>query len=175
MVIIPFYFIMVLAGCSGLQPVSGDETVPVIDRGSDLGSRLEELHACREMTPVQLETVLASREREFLENPSFNNRMNLALLLAAGDKAIQDRARALKLLEGIDSTPINAGEQELVIILKEFLEAQIATTSKNDILAKQLSEQEKQIEELKQQLKDLTTIEQSIQRRDKAVEAGDAQ
>jgi hypothetical protein len=174
-VIIPFYVVLALTGCSSFQPVSGYEIVPVVDRGSDLNSRLEELHACRGTPPVQLEAVLASRERDFQDNPSFNNRMNLALLLAAGDKAIQDHARALKLLEGIDSTPVNAGEQELVIILKQFIEAQIATTSKNDILAKQLTEQEKQIEELKQQLKDLTTIEQSIQRRDKAVEAGDVQ
>jgi hypothetical protein len=174
-VIVPLLFIVVLTGCSGLQQVSGYELVPVIDRGSDLNSRLEELHATRKLPSSQLKSVLASREREFLDNPSFNNRMNLALLLAAGSSAIQDRARALELLEGIDSMPVSVGEQELVLILKQFLQTQVELSSENDMISAQLSAQEKQIYELKQQLKDLTTIEQNIQQRDKAVETGDGQ
>ena len=173
--VIPLLFILALTGCSGLQQVSGYELVPVIDRGSDLSSRLEELHESRELTPGQSETLLASREHDFLNNPNFNNRMNLALLLAAGDKGIQNQVRALDLLEGIDPMPDSADEQELVIILKQFLEAQVEINSKNEVLSKQLSEQEKHIEELKQQLKELTTIEQNIQHRDKAIEGGDGQ
>ncbi len=173
--VIPLVFILALTGCSGLQQVSGYELVPVIDRGSDLNSRLEELHESRELPPGQLETLLSSRERDFLDNPGFNNRMNLALLLAAGDKAIQNQVRALELLEGIDPMPVSAGEQELVIILKQFLEAQAEINSKNDILSSQVSEQDKQIEELKQQLRELTTIEQNIQHRDKVIEGGDGQ
>jgi len=173
--VIPLLFILVLTGCGCMPQVAGYEVVQVVDRGSDLNSRLEELHASREMTPGQLETVLAFRERSFLDNPSFNNRMNLVLLLAVGDKAIQNQMRALELLDGIDPMPISAGDQELVIILKQFLAAQAEITSKNDILSKQLSDQDKQIEELKRQLTELTTIEQSIQHRDKALEAGDGQ
>jgi hypothetical protein len=169
----PLLFILALTGCSGMPQVAGYEIVPVVDRGSDLNSRLEELHASREMTPGQLETVLASRERSFLDNPTFNNRMNLVLLLAAGDKAIQNQVRALELLDGIDAMPISAGDQELVIILKQFLVAQIAFSSKNEVLSRQLSDQDKEIEELKQQLRELTTIEQNIQHRDKALETGD--
>lgn len=173
--VILLLFILALAGCSGFPQAAGYEVVPVVDRGSDLNSRLEDLHASREMTLGQLETVLASREQSFLVYPSFNNRMNLALLLAVGDKAIQNHVRALELLEGIDSMPISTGDQELVIILKQFLEAQVAISRENDILSKQLSDQNKQIEELKQQLRELTTIEQNIQHRDKALEAGDGQ
>jgi len=173
--VIPLVLILAPAGCSGLQQVSGYEIVPVIDRGSDLNNRLEELHESRKLTPGQLETLLASRERDFLDNPSFNNRMNLVLLLAAGDKTIQNQARALELLEGIDSVPDSAGEQELVIILKQLLEEQVEINNRNDILSKQLSEQDGQIEELKQQLRELTTIEQNIQHRDKVIEGGDGQ
>ena len=167
--------VVVLTGCSGLQQVSGYELVPVIDRGSDLNSRLEELHATRKLPSGQLKTVLASRERDFLDNPNFNNRMNLALLLAAGGSSIQDQARALELLEGIDTLPISVGEQELVLILKQFLDAQVELSNENDIISAQLSAQEQQIYDLKQQLKDLTAIEQNIQQRDKAVETGDGQ
>jgi hypothetical protein len=167
--------VVVLAGCSGLQQVSGYEPVPVIDRGSDLNSRLEELHATRKLTSSQLKTVLASREREFQDNPSFNNRINLALLLAAGGSAIQNQARALELLKGVDSMPASVGEQELILILKQFLESQVELGNENDIISEQLSTQEKQIYELKQQLRELTTIEQNIQQRDKAVETGDVQ
>ena len=174
-VVVSLLSIVVLAGCSGLQQVSGYELVPVIDRGSDLNNRLEELHATRKLPSTQLKAVLASRERDFQDNPSFNNRMNLALLLAAGGSAIQDQSRALELLEGIDSMPINVGEQELVLILKQFLETQVELSNENGIISAQLSEHEKQIYELKQQLRDLTTIEQNIQQRDKAVETGDVQ
>ena len=167
--------VVVLTGCSGLQHVSSYEPVPVIDRGSDLNSRLEELHETRKLTSSDLKTVLASRERDFLDNPSFNNRMNLALLLAAGGSAIQDEARALELLDGIDSMPVSVGEQELVLILKQFLEAQVELGNENDIISAQLSAQEKEIYELKQQLRDLMAIEQNIQQRDKAVETGDVQ
>lgn len=174
-VIIPMLFILAQSGCTVMPQVAGNENVPVIDRGSDLNSRLEELHATREMAPGQLQTVLASCERNFLDDPNFNNRMNLVLLLAVGDKSIQNHMRALELLEGIDSMPINAGDQELVIILKQFLEAQVAISNKNTLLSRQLSDQDKQIEGLKQQLRELTTIEQNIQHRDKVLEVGDGQ
>jgi hypothetical protein len=173
--VISLLFILAQSGCNGMPPVAGYEVVPVIDRGSDLNNRLEELHASREMTPGQLKTILASRERSFLDNPSFNNRMNLALLLAVGEPAIQNQVRALELLKGIKSMPIDAGDQELVIILKQFLEAQVGISRKNDLLSKQLSEQDRKIEELKQQLRELTTIEQNIQHRDKTLEIGDGQ
>ena len=173
--VIPLIFIHAVTGCSGMPDVAGYEVVPVVDRGSDLNSRLEELHATREMTPEQLETVLASREQSFLDNPSFNNRMNLVLLLAVGDKTIQNQTRALELLDAIDSMPISAGDQELIIILKQLLEAQAEFSSKNAILSKQLSDQDKQIEELKNQLRELTSIEQNIQHRDKTLEAVDGQ
>jgi bacterioferritin (cytochrome b1) len=62
-----------------------------------------------------------------------------------------------------------------MLILKQFLEAQVELSNENDIISAQLSTQEKQIYELKQQLRDLTTIEQNIQQRDKAVETGDVQ
>jgi hypothetical protein len=174
-VVFVLLFGIALTGCSGLQQVSGYELVPVIDRGSDLNSRLEELHATRVLPSSQLENVLASRERDFQDNPSFNNRMNLALLLAAGDQAIQNQARALELLEGVDSMPASAGEQELVLMLKQFLQAQVKLSNENDTITRQLSAQDKLILDLKQQLRDLTAIEQNIQQRDKAVETGDVQ
>lgn len=174
-VVFVLLFGIALTGCSGLQQVSGYELVPVIDRGSDLNSRLEELHATRGLPSSQIENVLASRERDFQDNPSFNNRMNLALLLAAGDQAIQNQARALELLEGVDSMPASAGEQELVLMLKQFLQAQVKLSNENDTITRQLSAQDKLILDLKQQLRDLTAIEQNIQQRDKAVEIGDVQ
>jgi hypothetical protein len=167
---IPLFFVLVLGGCNSIAQKPHSEVVPVIDRGSDLNNRFEELHVSRAMTPGQLEPYLASRELNFLDNPNFDNRMTLVLLLAAGDKAIRDQVRALELLEGIGSVPIDTADQELVLILKQFLETQLATSRRYDLLSKQLSEQDKQIEELKQQLRELTTIEQNIQQRDKALE-----
>lgn len=168
-------FVLFLAGCSNLQQTGNYESVPVVDRGSDLNGHLEELHASREMSPEELNNILAAREQDFLDNPSYDNRMRLVLLLAAGDKAIQDKSRALELLEGIDTIPLSAGEQEMMIILRQFLEEQVEASGKLASLARQRTEQNQRIEELEQQLRQLTTIEQSIQQRDKSLETGDGQ
>jgi len=171
----PVLFLLLLAGCSNLQPAGNYELVPVVDRGSDLNGRLEELHASREMSPEELNNILATREQDFLDNPSYDNRMRLVLLLAAGDKTVQDNSRALELLEGIDAVPLSAGEQEMMLILRQFLEERVEASSKMASLARQRTEQNQRIEELEQQLRELTTIEQSIQQRDKSIETGDGQ
>jgi hypothetical protein len=54
-----------------------------------------------------------------------------------------------------------------VVILKQFLDQQRANKQKINILWEQVTEQSRRIEELEQQQKALTTIEQNIQQREK--------
>lgn len=162
--------ILILAGCSGLQHATETEYVPVIDCGSGLISNLEQMHATRGLSEDQARMVLAVHEREYLESPSFNNRMILVLLLATGDVAIQDRERALGLLQGIDSMSLSTVEQEFLLIIRRFLDDLAESRTRLENLSGQLREQDGQIEELRQQLRELTTIEQSMQRRDKSLE-----
>ena len=161
---------LIQSGCSNLSENGGYKFVPVIDHGSDLNNRLEELHDSRAMTPEQLNNLVARREQDFLANPDFNNRMNLVLLLAVGDKTVQDKARARELLAGIEQPPVSAGEQELVAILKQYLDQQAAASSRINELQQEIQDQAKRIDELEQQHKELMTIEENITHRDKPVE-----
>jgi len=161
---------LIQSGCSSMYENGGYKFVPVIDSGSDLNSRLEELHESRAMSPEQLNSLLARREQDFLTSPDFNNRMKLVLLLAFGGKTVQDKARARELLAGIEQLPFSASEQELVVILKQYLDQQAAASSRINELQQEIQEQDKRIDELEQQHKELMTIEENIRHRDKAVE-----
>jgi hypothetical protein len=168
-----------LAGCSELQYRNNSNSnsnwgyssspgfVPVIDSGLGVSLWLDEVHATRTMTPEQLQQTLEKWEREFRDNPSVANRMRLALLLATGDDVVRDRLRARKLLNRLDTSILSGSEQELVAILQQYINDQGKSIRKINILWEQVTDQNRRIEELEQQLHALTTIEQNIQQRDK--------
>lgn len=164
------FIVLIQSGCSSLYGNRGYEFVPVVEGGSGLNSCLDELHDSRSMTPEQLDSLLVRREQDFLERPNFNNRINLVLLLAVGSETVQNKVRARELLEGIEQLPSSIGEQELVIILKQYLDQQAAATTRINELQQKMQEKEKRIDELEQQHIELMTIEKNIRHRDKAVE-----
>ena len=167
-----------LAACSELQyysnssPSNGD-IAPVFDSGRGVNRWLTELHETRGMSPEMLQQTLDAREREYLANPTDDGRMRLALLLATAEEPVGDRKRALKFVNGIDAEAGSDSEQELVAILRQYLELHLQNGRKISTLLKQLTEQNSRIEELEQQLQALTTIEQTIQQRDKSGAAED--
>ena len=164
-----------LAACSEMQSYKNGGLAPVISGGSGVNNWLAELHNVRTMTPEQQEQILVSRERECNGNPDSGNCLRLAMLLATGDAPFRDQKRALNLLDKIDPGQFSAGEQELVAIFRQFLAEQTESENKINQLSKQIADQGKRIEELEQQQKALTTIEQNIQQREKpaGVEGGD--
>lgn len=157
-----------LSGCSELQHYGDGGFAPVIDSGRGVNRWLDELHATHAMSEEMLQQTLEYREQDFRDYPTTANRMRLALLLATGEEPVGDRKRARKLLNGIDAGAGSDSERELVAILQQFLEEQGQSSRKINILWKQVTEQNRRIEELEQQLQALTTIEQTIQQRDKA-------
>jgi len=156
-----------LCGCSELQHYSGGGLAPVIEGRHGVNSWLDDLHETRAMPPELLQQTLEDWEQAFRDNPSVNNRMRLALLLATGEEPIGDRKRASKLLQGYDADAGSDSERELVAILQQYLYEQGQSSRKISILWKQVTEQNRRIEELEQQLHALTTIEQHIQQRDR--------
>lgn len=162
--------ILVLGACSEFQSYRGTGFAPVVTGGHSADDWLDELHATRNMTPTQLRHELGSREHDFRYNPSAGNRLRLVLLLAAGNEPVRDTRQARQLLEELDTPPDSPGSQELIAILKQFLDEQEAAARKLRELSRQVSKQNTRIEELEEQQKALTTIEQSIQQREIPVE-----
>lgn len=158
-------------GCSQMQPYANRVLPPVFEGGQGVNDWLLELHHTRALPKAELKDVLSAREQAYSDDPDINNRLRLALLLAAGDEAVRDRRGARKLLDEVDPDQLDPGEQELVTILRQFLADHEQYSGKISALSKQVKEQVRRIEELEEQQRALTTIEQSIQQRGKS--AGD--
>jgi len=165
--------VLALGACSELRSLSHTGFAPVISRGHNANDWLSELYATREMSEAQLRGELASREEDFRRQPDNANRLRLVLLLAAGNEPVRDPQRARELLAESGSLPENPGDRELVIILRQFLDEQEVSELEIRSLSQQMETQSRRIEELEGQQKALTTIEQSIQKRDIPVEMED--
>jgi hypothetical protein len=162
--------VLVLGACSEFQSFRGSGFAPVVTGGHSADNWLAELHATRSMTPQQLHQELGSRQHDFRYKPSTGNRLRLVLLLTFGGESVRDTGRARQLLEELDTPPDSPGGQELVAILKQFLDEKKIADKKLKVLSRQVSKQNTRIEELEEQQKALTTIEQSIQQREIPVE-----
>jgi len=161
------FLLMLLAACSQFQSYSSTGLAPVISGGHGVNYWLSELNDTRKMSPEQLQETLKSREQEFHHDPGTSNRLRLVLLLAVGNEPVRDPQRALELLEEMNPVPDNPSDREMVAVLQQFLDEQVAAIQKIDELSQQVKRQNTRIEELEQQQKALTTIEQSIQEREK--------
>jgi hypothetical protein len=160
-VILPF---LVLLGCSGLQPESGSFLAPVsVAGGADYW--LGQVNDTHGLPPSELQDVRLSWERDFRIKPDTGNRIKLALLLTFGDEPVRNTTKAGQILEGMDTTMLSPGDQELVRILEQYLETDLII----DKLSTRANRKNNRIKELEQQLRDLTSIEQTIQQRDKGV------
>jgi hypothetical protein len=157
---------LVLGACSEMQSYRGSGFAPVVTGGHSADGWLDELHATRNMTPQQLHHELGSRKHNFSYDPSASNRLRLVLLLTFGGEPVRDTGQARQLLEELGTPPDSPGSQELVAILRQFLDEQEVAATKLKELSRQVSTQNTRIEELEEQQKALTTIEQSIQQRE---------
>jgi hypothetical protein len=159
--------LLALTACSELQQYKSNWPASVINGEQGADYWLAELHATRGMTADQQKQILKSREQKFHDNPTPGNRLRVALLLATGSEEIRDHRRALALLDEIDLASFNTSDQEMITVFQKLLKEERKANRKIYILWKQLTEQSQRVEELEQQLKALTTIEQKIQQREK--------
>ncbi|MEN8106573.1 MAG: hypothetical protein ABFS22_01040 [Pseudomonadota bacterium] len=148
-----------------MSPHTGNAWAPVSTRsGADYW--LGQLHSTRGLPPAELQDVLTSWEDEFRYNPNTSNRIKIALLLAYSDKPVRNIKRARQIMVNIDTATIEPGDRELVTILQQHIKA----SQEIDTLSGRTRQDKKRIEELEQQLLDLTSIEQTIQQRDKSID-----
>jgi hypothetical protein len=157
-----------LPGCAELQQLSTphpqQECTTPPDSGVALWLAAES--GTRDQSPEQQQQTLVKWEEEFQRDPDINHRMQLILLLANGAEGVRDSHRARRLLDGIDPLPDDHGDREFITLMQQRLDDQSQSARKLDILWKQVTEQNRRIEELEQQLQELTNIEQNIQNRD---------
>lgn len=155
-----------LAGCAELQPYRAAVLAPVVDGHSGSDTWLESLHEARDESPERQQQLLDDWDRAFAGNPDIDNRMRLVLLMTLGGEQVRDIRRARRLLDDVDPLPSAVADRELIVVLQQILDEQGQSGRKLSILWKQVTEQNRRIEELEQQLQALTTIEQNIQSRD---------
>lgn len=152
--------------CTEMQQYRTSVLAPVVDGRSGANVWLEAMHGVRERSPEQQQQALVDWDKAFAGNPDINNRMRLVLLLTLGSEQVRDIRRARRLLDDVDPLPDAAADREMIVILQQMLDEQGESNRKLSILWKQVTEQNRRIEELEQQLQALTTIEQNIQNRD---------
>lgn len=163
------YLLIVAALLGGCQPVTVqrvDGPVPVTVRVDDAAYWLEEWHRTITLSDEQLLLALQTREQEFARAATVRSGLRLALLLAAGPKAVRDQPRALTLLKDLDLQHSEDSARALAAVLQQMIEEQQWSTDRITELRTRLKESETRIQELERQLQELTDIEQTIQRRD---------
>lgn len=158
-----------LAACAEMQQYRTTVLAPVVDGRSGANIWLDYLHDVRDRSPDKQQQALDDWEKAFAGNPDINNRMRLVLLLTLGSEQVRDIRRARRLLDDVDPLPKADADRELIVILQQMLDEQGQSNRKLSILWKQVTEQNRRIEELEQQLQALTTIEQNIQSRETPV------
>ena len=164
--------LLMLTACSEFQYYSNTGLAPITSKGYSADYWLTEVHETRAMTPEQRQVTLELWEQEYSNSPGISNRLRLALLLAAGNESIRDPERALELLEGLVTEPENAGDRELIIMLRQFIDEQLTAAATINDLKKLTKKKNRQIKELEQKQQALTNIEQNIQERENQPEAG---
>ncbi len=165
-----------LVACSELQtlrdtvaPEDGTRfasKVPVINGNRGVHGWLADIHALRTQPPETLVTVLEAREQAFRTKPNIENRMRLVMLLLVDVEPVGDLKRARLLLNGVDPLPSSPDERAFISLMLKFLEGKREDEQKLSVLWKQATQQNQRIDELEQQLKALTSIEQNIQQRE---------
>ncbi len=88
------------------------------------------------------------------------------MLLLVDVEPVGDLKRARLLLNGVDPLPSSPDERAFISLMQKFLEDKREDEQKLSVLWKQATQQNQRIDELEQQLKALTSIEQNIQQRE---------
>jgi hypothetical protein len=161
-----------ITACSELQavrdnmPQATGGAAPVIDGNGGVHGWLADFHALRTRPAESLPAILDAREEAFRAKPTIENRMRLVLLLLVEEESVQDDRRARLLLKRLNPMPASPDDREFVALLLQFLDGRRDDAQKLSVLWKQVTQQNRRIDELEQQLKALTNIEQNIQQRE---------
>ena len=158
---------VVLAACQPITVQHHDEgPLPVSVRVDDTAYWLEEWRQVSRMPETQFKLTLKNREQEFERKPDPRTRLRLALLLATGPAPERDQGRALELLQGMEADGASESALALAALMMQMIDEQLWSADKMTELKGKLGKADTRIDELEQQLQELTNIEQSIQQRE---------
>ena len=162
--------ILLVGGCS--QWSYGRHTTPAVveDRTGDTILWLAAYRNIREMTPEQLEQKLVYDEEAYLKNQDAETSLRLALLLATAEPPVQDRQRARELLDEFNPEQATGTEVSIAMLLQQMLNEQLNREEREKALRNRLANGDRRITELENQLDALTSIEQSINKREQGSE-----
>jgi len=158
---------LVLAACQPITVQHHDEgPLPVSVRVDDTAYWLEEWRQVSMMSEIQFKLAVKNRSQQFERKPDPRTRLRLALLLATGPAPERDQSRALELLKGMDGDGASESAQALAALIMQMIEEQLWSGDKITELKEKLGTADARVDELEQQLQELTNIEQSIQQRE---------
>ena len=160
-----FMMFVLISGCQPVTVQRTDGPVPLAVRVDDAAYWIEEWNRTRELSDDKLQRTLETRERDFAKFATPRSRLRLVLLLAEGPKPVRDQARALLLLNDLDSAAASDSAKALAALLGQAIGEQLWAGDKVTELRSKLKEADTRVEELERQLQELTNIEQSIQQR----------
>jgi len=158
-----------IIGLNACQPVTiqhKDGPVPAAVRIDDAAYWLEEWHRVIALPRDQLAQTLKAREIEFEESATPRSHLRLALLLAEGPRYVRDQDRALTLLDQLDGWEASDSTKALAALLKQVIEEQRWSRDEVNRLNRKFNDSQTRVEELENQVQELTTIEQHIQQRE---------
>lgn len=162
---------LTLGGCVLTQAGRGTAQVPessVYEGGGR--DWLREIDRVLALPDDRQEEVLKQRQDAYLASPDTESRLDLALLRALGSDKVHDRDAALSLLVEIEPLQTTGREATLIALLRQLLEEQQAIQARLHQERKTLAMREARIKELETQLEAVTSIEQSIKQRQKALQ-----
>jgi hypothetical protein len=171
-----FAVLLCLASLLACQPVvhtrngepvtasAGPRAIFVV--GDDVGAWLAEWKHVVELPEDGVQKALKAREQVYERTADPRDGVRLALLLAQGPKPVRDQSRASKLLKELNMDKAGEGPRALAALLEQVIGEQHWAGDKITELRSKLKDSGTRIEELEQQLQEVTNIEQSIQQRD---------
>jgi len=157
---------VMLTACAEFQSRENTTYSAYSTDGAGVNDWLSEMHATHAMAPKQLQHMLSYLETEFKRKPGPGNCLRLALLLAAGDEPVRDRDRAMVLLNEKCPGQYTNSEKELAAILRQLLGELDESGKIIGDMSNRIMKMNQRIEELEQQQRELTNIEQTIQHRE---------
>ena len=154
--------ILLLAGCAGLSPSS--------DEAREVATLLAGQERLAGAKPDEQRREFAAAQAEHERQASDATRLRLALAMLLPRAPWRDDARTQTLLAAVEAPPAgqHSARHDLAQTLLRLLRAQREEQRRADLLAQQLREERRRLEDLQQKIDSLRAIDRETYQRRKA-------
>lgn len=161
--------LLAMAGCAQWQPRPPVTLTELSGRisGPDW---LDEVRQVQQLPAEEQAAALRARQHAYRNEATTVTRLRLALVRALGGEEVRNDTAALALLDEIDPLLMGADAAVLVKLLKQQLQEKQWALGQLRDERKVVAERDSRIQELETQLEAVTSIEQSIKQRQKALQ-----